>query len=148
LETKKNAKGVDLTKIELLDFDLKTLDLVESRKMYFSEFDDSPSWSISEEDGKTIIIDVLCHNDIYYSIESKQCTDRNILFDWHTNQAMTIDEYNLKYPDEKINKFEEKNKEPTDKTKEELRKELKEELRKELKEEIRDELKKELEEEN
>ena len=63
------------------------------KKIYFSEFDDEPSWNITSE-SKIVIIDII---DTYRStvrINSPKCENPNIIFNWSTNSVMTIDEFN------------------------------------------------------
>lgn len=95
LET--STKGIKLQKIELLNVDLKDLGLIESKKMYFSEFNDAPSWYV--EDDKVVIIDLLNEHNTYVYVDSPAYEGRDVLFDWSSNSVITIDEYKLKYPD-------------------------------------------------
>jgi hypothetical protein len=97
LESKTSTKGVKLQKIELLNVDLKDLGLIESKKMYFSEFDDAPSWYV--EDDKVIIIDLLNEYNTYDHVDSPPYKGRDVIFDWSSNSVITFDEYKLKYPD-------------------------------------------------
>lgn len=86
LQIKTNDKGVRLMKAELLDFDISTLGLIDSEKIYFSEFNGESSWEII--DGKVYIITI--YENINDNVNSPMCSDRNITFDWGTNQVINI----------------------------------------------------------
>lgn len=97
VDTKLNARNILLTKLELnlTPDEFNKLELKDSKKLYFSEFDDEPSWQIIEE--KIYIIDgqnQFNTTESIESIDSPLCTDRNIIFNWQTNKVQTIDEYN------------------------------------------------------
>jgi hypothetical protein len=92
LETKKNSKGLTLVKLNVTMFDLKQLS--SSKIMYFSEFDDAPSWKILP-DGTVELIDVfvqenfvrvMCHNEnIYWNYEKRDICNISDLH--HDNYA-------------------------------------------------------------
>jgi hypothetical protein len=93
IETKVNAKKITLVKVELhmtVEAFL-LLELIESKKLFFSEFADEPSWQIV--DGKIYIIESLKQLNTTTAIDSPLCKDRNICFNWSTYTVMTKDEY-------------------------------------------------------
>lgn len=94
VDLKFNTKKMSLVKLELnLSVDeFNKLELKDSKKLYFTEFDDEPSWQIIE--GKIFVIDIKSQFNALDSIDSPPCKDPNIIFNWHTNKVMTIDEYN------------------------------------------------------
>lgn len=96
IDTKMNSKGIKLSKIELIDvteIKFKEFNLDDRKKILFSEFNDEPSWN-TVEDGKIIIIDNIDSYDCNIPVDSPICIDQNIIFNWHTNSVVTIDEYN------------------------------------------------------
>jgi hypothetical protein len=94
---KSNARGIILVKLELKmnEGQFGRLELKESKKLYFSEFDDEPSWRITNN--KIYIIDALSQFNEESVVDSPPCRDPNIIFNWSTNKVMTIDEYNEWY---------------------------------------------------
>lgn len=93
IDCKLNAKNVMLIKLELnmTIEEFAQLNLKDFRKLYFTEFDDEPSWQIIEE--KIYIIERLDQLNITSYVDSPQSHDPNILFNWNTNSVMTIEEY-------------------------------------------------------
>lgn len=93
IDSKKNARNVTLIKLELNitkeEFDL--FNLKDSKKLYFSEFDDEPSWSFVNN--KIYVIDAINNFNVSDTVNSPECKDENIIFNWQTYTAMTIDEY-------------------------------------------------------
>jgi len=103
ISTKENTKGFTLAKIEL-DITIDTfnkLNLMESKKIYFSEFNDEPSWQIIND--KIYVIDILSQFELFTVINSPLCNDTNILYNWYTSSIMTRNEYDKWYETEKIN---------------------------------------------
>lgn len=94
VDSKINARKISLVKLELnLSIDeFNKLDLKDYKKLYFTEFDDEPSWQIIGE--KIYVIDSKNQFNSSDSIDSPPCKDPNIIFNWSTNKVMTIDEYN------------------------------------------------------
>lgn len=77
-----------LIKLELVNTDINDINkwnLYESKKVYFSEFNDDPAWFVV--DNKIYIIDIYVESDMHESIDSKICTDRNVFFNWQKNKV-------------------------------------------------------------
>lgn len=93
IDSKLNAKDIMLIKLELnmTTEEFAQLNLKDYRKLYFTEFDDEPSWQIIEE--KIYIIERFDQLNVTSYVDSPQCHDPNILFNWHTNTVMTKEEY-------------------------------------------------------
>lgn len=89
--TKTNAKGLKLAKIKIkshipAENILKGMKLEESKKIYFSDFDDCPSWYI--ENNELFIIDILDENNVHYYVDSPYCEDPNVFYDWQKNKVV------------------------------------------------------------
>ncbi len=78
----KKHKNMSLVKLEVEDFDISTLS--PSKIVYFSEFNDEPSFSIINN--KTIIIDIFSD----YKIKRKKNVDPNICYDWNKNDVYVL----------------------------------------------------------
>lgn len=93
IDKKLNAKNIMLIKLELnmTTNEFAKLKLKESKKLFFTEFDDDPSWQIIKE--KVYIIEILDHLNVTSNVESPPNQNPNICFNWHTNTVMTKEEY-------------------------------------------------------
>jgi hypothetical protein len=93
IESKINTKNITLVKIEIdiNDKQFDDLQLKDYKKVYFSEFEDEPSWQIINK--KIYIIDALSQFSPSDTVDSPPCKDPNIIFNWQTNKVMTIEEY-------------------------------------------------------
>ena len=85
LESRPNQRNQTITKFELVNFPkekINELKLIESKKIYFSEFDDEPSWTIIDD--KVTLIDIIeqYHKEIF--IKSPVCDKPNVHFNWST----------------------------------------------------------------
>lgn len=93
LDSKKNSRDKTLTKFELIDVSKEKLNefkLLESKKIYFSEYDDLPSWNII--DGKVIFIDYIDDYKSQIPVDSPICKDRNVVFNWQKNMVEILTE--------------------------------------------------------
>ena len=91
IETKQNHNKRDISKIELMDVTKKMFDnfkLNEMKKIYFSEFDDCPSWEVV--DNKIIIIDYIHNYESRKIIKSPINENPNVIFNWATYRVEKI----------------------------------------------------------
>lgn len=88
VETKVNSKETTLIKAELFGVNVLDLKLENSRKIYFTEFNEEPAWNVI--DGRTFII--VPYENIYSSVDSPMCKDQNIQFDWSKYQVYNVQE--------------------------------------------------------
>jgi len=86
VEQKFNAKGVRLSQVKLLDIpDLDALQLKESKKIFFSEFEDEPAFK--QENNQITIIDNMDGYNSHIPVNSPEYTGREVVFNWHTNKV-------------------------------------------------------------
>lgn len=67
--------------------DISQFDLLESKKVFFSEFDEEPAWQVI--DSKIIII-TIDNNNLNFCEENDINYDQNIYFDWNSQRVINI----------------------------------------------------------
>lgn len=97
LDTKNNNKNIELIKLELnisLE-EFNELNLNPSKQLYFSEFNDEPSFQVLNN--KIYIIDARSQFNEENCVNSPICNNKNIIFDWQSYKIMILEEYKNKY---------------------------------------------------